>query len=214
MKTVGEILRGAREGKKLTLEGVEAVTKIRKKYLVAIEENDWQKLPSLTYTKGFIKNYAEFLGLDPEFVLPVFRRQSEPDRIEKQKVIPQSFSEPLNEPFWRLTPSKTIGVFALVLICLFFSWLFGQHQYFVRKPKIVLDSPAENEIIKGEKVEVSGRTDPLVILRINGQEVKLINGKFSQEIAVNPGAVTISISATNKFGKKQELERTVMVESP
>jgi cytoskeletal protein RodZ len=214
MKTVGEILKNARQEKNLTLEEVEAKTKIRKKFLEAIEENNCQKLPSLTYVQGFIKNYAEFLGQDPKLVLAVFRRQAKPDRIEKPKVIPQGLSEPLNEPFFRLTPPKIIGLFILVLIFLFFSWLFWGYYSFVRAPKIVLESPQEGQIIKGEKVQILGRTDPWATLTINGQEVKLLDGKFSQEIAVSPGEVTINISATNKFGKKQEIKKTIRVESP
>lgn len=212
MKTVGEILKSSREEKKLTLEEVEEKIKIRKKYLAAIEENDWQKLPSLTYVQGFIKNYAEFLGQDASYVLSVFRRQF--DRIEKPKVIPPGLSEPLTEPFWRLTPSKIIGAFVLFLIFLFFSWLFSQYQSFVWAPKIVLESPQEGQTIKEEKVQILGRTDPWATLTINGQEVKLLDGKFSQEITVSPGVVIIDISATNKFGKKQELKRTIRVESP
>ncbi|MBI4999623.1 helix-turn-helix domain-containing protein [Candidatus Gottesmanbacteria bacterium] len=212
MKTVGEILKNARQEKKLTLEGVEQATKIRKKYLLALEENTFEKLPSLTYVQGFIKNYAEFLGQDTSYILSVFRRQF--DSLEKPKVIPPGLSEPLNEPFWRLTPSKIIGIFILVLVFLFFSWLFSQYQSFVWAPKINLESPSENEIIKGEKVQVLGRTDPWATLTINGQEVKLLDGRFSQEIAVSPGIVTINISATNKFAKKQELKRTIRVESP
>lgn len=213
MKTVGEILKSTRGEKKLTLEEAEAATKIRKKYLVALEGDDWQKLPSFTYTKGFIKNYAEFLGLDLNYVLPVFRRQTQPG-IEKAKIIPPGMSQPLSEPLWRLTPSKIISIFILVLIFLFFSWLFSQYQSFVWAPKIVLERPQELEIVSGEKVEVTGRTDPWATLTINGQEVKLLDGKFSQEIAVSPGVVTINVTATNKFGKKQELKRTVMVKSP
>jgi len=212
MKTVGEIFKISREGKKLTLEEVEAVIKIRKKYLLALEENDWQKLPSLAYVQGFIKNYAEFLGLDASYVLSVFRRQF--DRIEKPKVIPPGLSEPLNEPFWRLTPSKIIGVLIIALMFLFFSWLFSQYQSFVWKPKMIIEKPQEFETIVGEKVLVIGRTDPWATLTINGQEVKLLDGKFSQEITVSPGVVTINITATNKFGKKQEIKRTVTVESP
>ncbi|MBI5465125.1 helix-turn-helix domain-containing protein [Candidatus Gottesmanbacteria bacterium] len=212
MKTVGEILKNARQEKKLTLEGVEQATKIRKKYLLALEENTFEKLPSLTYVQGFIKNYAEFLGQDTSYILSVFRRQF--DSLEKPKVIPPGLSEPLNEPFWRLTPSKIIGIFILILVFLFFFWLFSQYQSFVWAPKINLESPSENEIIKGEKVQVLGRTDPWATLTINGQEVKLLDGRFSQEIAVSPGIVTINISATNKFAKKQELKRTIRVESP
>lgn len=212
MKTVGEILKSARAEQNISLDEAESVTKIRKKYLQALEENEWQKLPSLTYTKGFIKNYAQFLGLNFDLVMAFFRRQSA--EVERVKVMPRGMSEPLNEPFLRLTPSKILGGFVLILIFLFFFWLFGQYQSFVGTPKILIDRPGENEIVRGTFIDVSGQTDPWVTLTINGQEVKLINGKFNQEIAATPGTIKISVIATNKFGRKQEVTRTVRVETP
>ena len=212
MKTVGEILSQARVEKKLTLNEVEAKTKIRQKYLQALEENAFEKLPSLTYTKGFIKNYAEFLGLDSQFLASVFRRQF--DRIEKEKIIPSGVSHPLNEPFFRLTPAKIMAALSLFLVLLFFFWLVNQYQSLVGVPVISLERPQENEVIKAERVEIVGKTTPGATVTINGQEVKLLDGKFSQAINVAPGLVTIEIEATNKFGKKTQLRRTFMVGSP
>lgn len=213
MKTVGELLKSVRLGKQLTLEQAETATKIRKKYLAALEENDWQKLPSLTYARGFIKNYADFLGQDLTVIMAAFRRQEQPGK-EIAKVLPSGLSEPLNEPFFRLTPSKIVGAFSIFLIFLFFLWLFFQSQSFIWGPKIILTKPFENEVVKGEKVLVSGKIDPGATLTINGQEVESLNGEFNQEVAVNQGTVTIEVVATNKSGKKQEVKRTIRVESP
>lgn len=214
MKTVGEILSRARQDQHLGLDQAEKATKIRKKYLEALEFDDWQKLPSLTYARGFIVNYAQYLGLTPEMILAVFRRQANPERLEKNKIVPRGVSEPLNEPFFRLTPSKIIGFFVLTLILLFFYWLFGQYQSLVWRPKLTLERPIENEIIKSGRVWVIGKTDLGATLFINGQEIKPVNGEFSQEIAVDPGLVTIDITATNKFGGKNEIKRTFQVEKP
>lgn len=63
---VGQKLREAREERGLTLEGVEKETKIRCKYLRALEEEQFQVLPGPVYAKAFFKTYARFLGIDPE----------------------------------------------------------------------------------------------------------------------------------------------------
>ncbi len=212
MKTLGEILKNARLNQKLTLEQVEEITKIRKKYLLALEEDNWQGIPSFTYIHGFLKNYAQFLNLDLSLVMAVFRRQSQPAK-DRPKVLPRGLAEPLNESFWKLTPTKILSGFIILLIFLFFSWLFWQYQSFVLAPKIVITRPLENEVVKNEIVLISGQTDPWATLTINGQPVKLINGQFNQEISVNPGTITIDISATNKFGRKQEIKRTIRVEN-
>jgi cytoskeletal protein RodZ len=63
-KTVGEILRGAREARKLSVEQVNRETKISVQTVRALEQDDFGAFPSETYLKGFVRTYAEFLGLD------------------------------------------------------------------------------------------------------------------------------------------------------
>lgn len=61
---VGSKLREARGRRKLSLEAVEEATKIRGRYLQAIEDEDWGQLPSDTYARAFIRTYAAQVGLD------------------------------------------------------------------------------------------------------------------------------------------------------
>ena len=63
-KTIGEILRTTREEKKLTIEQVNRETRISVQTLRSLERDDFGAFPSETYLKGFLRNYAEFLGLD------------------------------------------------------------------------------------------------------------------------------------------------------
>jgi cytoskeleton protein RodZ len=64
MFEIGATLREARERRQLTYEQVEAETKIRAKYLRALEEEEFDSLPSGTYVRGFLRAYASYLGLD------------------------------------------------------------------------------------------------------------------------------------------------------
>jgi cytoskeletal protein RodZ len=63
-KTVGEILRTAREARKLSVEQVNRETKISVQTVRSLEQDDFGSFPSETYLKGFVRTYAEFLGLD------------------------------------------------------------------------------------------------------------------------------------------------------
>jgi hypothetical protein len=63
---VGNKLREARTRRRLGLPDVEAATKIRGRYLQAIENEDWDQLPGDTYARAFIRTYGSFLGLDGE----------------------------------------------------------------------------------------------------------------------------------------------------
>jgi cytoskeletal protein RodZ len=69
METVGQLLRAERERQALTIKDVEHATSIRALYLTSIEEDNYEVAPGEVYLKGFIRNYANFLGLDgTEFV--------------------------------------------------------------------------------------------------------------------------------------------------
>jgi cytoskeleton protein RodZ len=74
MATVGEIFKKARREQKLTLKKVAEKIKVRKDYLLALEENRYQDLPSAVYIQGFIRNYSQILGLKAEPLLAKFRR--------------------------------------------------------------------------------------------------------------------------------------------
>lgn len=65
-QSVGSKLREARTRRKLSLAEVEAATKIRCRYLQAIENDEWDQLPGDTYARAFIRTYGRFLGLDGE----------------------------------------------------------------------------------------------------------------------------------------------------
>lgn len=71
--TVGEKLRDAREVRGLDLYRVERDTKIRHKFLVALEAGDYADLPGDVYARGFLRNYATYLGLDPDEIVEEWR---------------------------------------------------------------------------------------------------------------------------------------------
>jgi transcriptional regulator with XRE-family HTH domain len=76
--SVGERLRDAREIRGLDLYRVERDTKIRHKYLEALEAGDYADLPGDVYTRGFLRNYATYLGLDPDELVDDWRNESGP----------------------------------------------------------------------------------------------------------------------------------------
>ena len=81
-----ERLLAARERKGVDLYRAERDTKIRARYLAALERGDYRELPGAVYTKGFLRNYALYLGLDPDEVLLQWRRERG-DAQEPQAVI-------------------------------------------------------------------------------------------------------------------------------
>lgn len=72
---MGSTLKAEREKKGLTIKDIEQETSIRAAYLEALEEGRYDVLPSEVYVKGFIRNYAEFLYLDPAPLVQEYREE-------------------------------------------------------------------------------------------------------------------------------------------
>lgn len=204
MTTVGEILSAAREKKKLTLEQVEKATRIRAKFLLALEKNEFNKLPPGTFTRGFIKNYAAFLNLPVEETLAFYRRQ---ENFDKTPPPPKSLKP-------NHFPSLTFSTLAvIVLIALFFGYLIYSYFKFAGSPTLLINSPANNVVLKEERIEIVGKTDPEAGLTINNQPVAVNeNGSFNITVPLQPGLNTLTVVATNKFKRQTTVIRNLRLE--
>lgn len=88
---IGSTLREARNSRKIELAEVEASTKIRVRYLLAIENEEWGALPGGIYTRGFIRSYAAYLGLDGARLADEYQRN-----VESPAAARTPSAEPLN----------------------------------------------------------------------------------------------------------------------
>lgn len=83
METIGEILKNAREKKGLTIETLEKKTHIVSRYIKALEDDEFDKLPGEIYIKGFIKNLSDKLSLDSKLVLERYSLQINEGKFEQ-----------------------------------------------------------------------------------------------------------------------------------
>lgn len=84
MSELGQQLREARLQKGMSLDDVQEMTKIRKRYLEAIEAGDYKVLPGSFYVRAFIKTYAETVGLNPDELLEGHKK-TYPQKRRKQR---------------------------------------------------------------------------------------------------------------------------------
>jgi cytoskeletal protein RodZ len=208
MRTVGQILRETRESKFYSLEEVEKSTKIQKKILQALEGDDYQKLPPPTFVQGFIKNYARFLGLDPQKLLAVFRREY--SQSMNRVYVMDTFTKPIKANKLKVAPTQVLGLVTSLIVLTFFGYLYFQYRSLVGAPAVTLDSPVDQYTTDEPTVLVEGKTDPDATLTVNSQEVPLDNeGKFKQVVSLSSESNKLVVTSTSKFGQKTEVERTV-----
>ncbi|MBI5019598.1 helix-turn-helix domain-containing protein [Candidatus Gottesmanbacteria bacterium] len=208
MKTVGSMLQEARLKKGVTPQGVEQAIKIREKYILAIEEDNFGALPSPSYAKGFVRNYAEYLGLPTDAVMAFFRRQM--TDVTRASLLPKGVSDPLNAPFVHLTPGRFMGLLVGLLFTVFMLYLGAQYFKIGKAPPLTLTSPVNQQIVESSRVVVEGKTQPDTTVMINGiSTIVRDDGRFYEQVAVEPGVNKITVTATSRFGKVTTLTREV-----
>jgi cytoskeleton protein RodZ len=88
VRELGQFLRTKRESLGLSLDEVQERTKIRKRYLIALENGDWSVLPGYVYGRGFVRSYAEVLGLDGLELLQTYMDMSQESNDDNLNVKP------------------------------------------------------------------------------------------------------------------------------
>jgi len=207
MKTVGELLQSARIKQGLSIEDVSKLTHIRKNYLEALENNQYDELPSPVYARGFIKNYAESLKLSSQTFLAVFRRDFAEN--EQGRIIPRAMVESVStQPWWysRIILAAGSG-FILTIFSLFIVW---QYTNLIR-PRLVIVTPENNQVIEESTIKVTGLTDASAVVDVNGQLVNVSpTGEFETQLPVTGNQMTLVITATNRRNNKTEVKRQVI----
>jgi hypothetical protein len=90
MFAIGDSLREARNHRGLSPADVQKGIRIRERYLTALEEERWEMLPGEAYTKGFLRTYAEFLGLDGNLYIDEYNARIAHD--EEPSLVPESLA--------------------------------------------------------------------------------------------------------------------------
>ena len=202
------MLQEARIAKGLTPQEIERAIKIREKYILAIEADNFGELPSPSYAKGFIRNYAEYLGLSTESVMAFFRRQM--TEVSKTSILPKGVSDPLNAPVFHLTPGRFIILIVSLLLLVFLFYLGRQYVLIGHAPPMTVTSPIHQQIVSAPRVVVEGKTDADTTVVINGvSTIVRDDGRFYDQVPLSPGVNTITISATSRFGKTTTIVREV-----
>ena len=127
MPEIGETLREARMRRRVDMTEVETATKIRGKYLRALENEEWDLLPGPTFVKTFLRTYAEYLGLDSRLLVEEYRQRYE--RPSTQDLTPFATARGRGRPGRRrrrlaaMGPALVVG--ACVVLLLASLWLLG-----------------------------------------------------------------------------------------
>lgn len=195
MLTTGEILKEKRQKKGLSYDQIEKETKIRKKHLKAIEENDWTLFPSKTYIIGIIKSYGRFLNLEEEKLIAFFRRQ-----YEKKEAV--SFKRRVGKDFLIPQTKKIFKVTVALVSALFLFYFAYQLKLYFSPPKVEVLQP-KRAVFEKDKIKLVGKTEKEAIVNVNGERVYLKeDDTFAVDIPLTKPKNEVVIEVTGANGKK------------
>lgn len=206
MQTVGEYLKFSRKKNRLNLEDIAKGTKIKKSFVVSIENEEWDKLPEYPVVAGFVKNIASFMGEDTDKAIALLRRDYPPKKIS---VSPKP--DVADKFVW--SPKLTFFVGASLVVIAIVAYLVFQYIRFMTPPPLVVSDPSEGDIVTTRVIEVVGKTDQDATIEVNGQPAIIDqDGKFIEEIEMAEGTDKIIIKAVSRSGKETVVERNVIVD--
>lgn len=206
-------MKKLRSDKRISLGEASRCTKIRATYLEYLEEGEYDKLPADVYVRGFLRSYADFLGVDERILIRLYDKEKGIKKnLDREKESQVKEKKPVDISSFVFTPQKIIivAVVAVVLTGLFF--LYKEVDSFASVPSLVVLSPDNNSEVSGNSVYVKGVTEKEAALFINGQPILVgDDGRFGENLTLQSGLNSISVKAVNKF--KKEAVKNIVVRS-
>lgn len=199
MFRASSLLKDTRIEKCWELVEISKKLKIPVKSLAAIEDEDVVNLPKEPYCSLIIKDYANFLGLNGEELVCLFRRdfdQSNKDNVVKKR-------------FLSFTPQFTFTLSVGLIILLFTFYLFFEYLKFNQPPKLKINWPSESTV-SAQLFTLTGVTDSESTIRVN-QDLIIVDsdGNFKKELDLVNGENRIIIESKSPSGKSTFEEKII-----
>lgn len=203
-EVLGKTLLEKREAKGIPISRAARDLLIAKEQLEALEAGDWESLPEPPYVRGFIKNYGQYLGLDTDHLLALYRRQYDASKhpsavIRRQK--PKRFL---------ITPTRMVTLASLIVIGLFILYLVAQYLSIISSPKLDVFTPPADTATAAPVIRIDGKTEPGATVAVNGDFAAVDSqGNFQYQYTLKDGQNIIEIIAAKRLSPKSKVTRIV-----
>lgn len=210
---LGELFARRRAELRVSLERVESTTHIRVKYLKLIEAGDYNKLEDNVYSKGYVKNYAEYLGFDTKAILRLYAQERHDHGADQNnRLIKRKASlRPIDHQALSITPKTLLIALATIFVLVIITYVGWQFTKLSAPPVLNLVNQERSKVTTSYVI-VSGEVDSGSDVFINDSPVLTSpDGSFGDKVLLADGVNQIKISARNKFGK--EVSKTIIVDA-
>lgn len=204
MTTVRELLASHRMAQDIPIEIASRDLKIKKEHLESLEKGEWENLPEPAFVKGFIKNYAEYLGLDANLVLAHYRREYD------EKKHPKPSAPLTKKQNFLLTPTRIAKTAIAVIVIAFILYIIFQYTSLLKRPKLEVTTPPDDSSTTVSVVQVAGKVEKEATVSVNGEFAPIdAEGNFNYQLKLQDGKNTLEIIAAKKFSPKTKVTRII-----
>jgi len=217
MPSLGEQLRAQRERKTITLEQAATDTRIREKFLKALEEGDYPSLPGAVYTRGFLRNYSDYLDLETDELVMLYQQErggAPPEPAPKRSTFKPY--RPVVHQSLIFRPVVLVPVLIIAFVGSFLGYIYYQFTTFATLPKLEITDPSTDGLAASSELLVRGVTVPgarVTVTLIPGPDFLDIHsgddGAFDAKVILSPGSnhVLVEVQAA---GKTNKVIRTIL----
>ena len=205
-KTLQIIFEEALDQKNISHEKLADITEIPKRYLIAVQNTEVNKLPSAPYVRGYLKKICEVLGLNFEEIWEIYKKEL------SHKTSGAFDKLPINRFAIHKINKRSIAAAIICGVLLIF-FLLNFNNFF-GKPYLHIENPKENITFTGDMaIDLYGKINSKDKLTINGREVVTdMAGNFEMIYELQPGLNTIEFKVTKILGKENSQIKQVMLE--
>jgi len=201
--TLGEKLKKIRSDRRVSLGEISRVTRIPVKYLEYLDAGNYEKLPVDVYVKGFLRSYAEYLGIDEKILIRLYEKEKGIRKnLDKDKP-KEKPRQPISVSYFAITPRLVIIILMALLLGGGLFYLYKEIGSFSDAPRLIVLSPENNSSISDNSVSIEGLTDSDAKIFINDQPIPVNDeGRFQETVTLQSGANPLNIKAINRFNKE------------
>lgn len=218
VQNVGDLLREKRKKLGIDIKQVADDTKIRTEYLLALEAGNFEKFPASVYARGFLQKYAKYLGINPERVAAMYRREAKTRGKENLKST-EFFRSKLPTGNFDISTNRIITGIVVLILVLFGIYIVSQASSILKEPELSLTAPIEAQqgetktfTTSDESIDLKGKVEIGSTLKLNGSEININNiQEFTiDNIPLNDGDNQLKLVARSQFGRESIIDLIVI----
>lgn len=211
MLTAGNILKARRKELGLSIKRIANDTKIQEAYLEKLENNDFEDFDSLVFVNGYVKIYADYLGLEVDKLSAIFRRQTK-QKNTSVKIHTNKSKNGIGSLSKFITPNNVLIGMGITFVLGVIMFISIQFYNFRKAPILEIYTPSNQTVSQEKKIKVSGTTEHAVSVFINDNEINVDgNNNFTAQINLREGTNTITIKAVKTNSQKNSTTKILTI---